>query len=398
MLAGPTRVTWWLGRGPAADRFRELFVDPFNARQTRVHLEVRSLGWDSQRHIVEALEQGEGPDLVMIPRAGQFVDLAGRHLLADLTEHARHHRWAARLMAPATRLATIRGRLYGLPRSAETMFLLTHQSLRHIPTTLRDLQTVAAEAFMDGLLPFGAGCADFPESCELLWTLVANHVAGPAAVRAALRCELPWTSRVFVAAIELLQDWFQEGWFGDDYFSRTIDQGLGLVVEGRAAMSPAMTGMLPAANAPVTASPFPTLRAQLRAPLYVFGTASLIGINGASPVPDAAASVIDAVFSSDVRRNFAAHEPGDWNIPLADPDADELHRTAPITFATPAVGLTRAVDAGYFGYANWSYLSPTAEDVVISQVRALIEGQLSARKHLADLQGASVAGTAPALD
>jgi raffinose/stachyose/melibiose transport system substrate-binding protein len=396
--AGPARVSWWLGRGPRADRFRELFVDPFNERQSHIHLDVRALGSHALRQTVEALERGNGPDLVMVPRAGEFVSLIRRHLLLDLTAFAEQYGWAARLLAPATRLATIGGRLYGLPRSSETMFLLCHPATGRPPTTLGELSSVAADATRNGVLPFGGGCGDFPESCELLWTLVVNHAAGPAAVRGALRSELPWTSSVFVTAIELLQEWFQQGWFGDDYFTRTITQGLDLVVDGRAAMSPAMTGMLPPARAQVKASPFPVLRSGIPTPLFVFGTASLIGINTASSVPDHAAAVMDAVFRSHVRRTFATNEPGDWNIPLVDPDADELARTAPAAFTTPAVGLTRAVNARHFGYASWSYLSPAAEAVVVAQVRALAEARLTARRHLADLQAAAAAGRAPGVD
>jgi raffinose/stachyose/melibiose transport system substrate-binding protein len=366
-------------------------VDPFNERQSHIHLDVKVLGSDAQRQTVEALERGEGPDLVMIPRAGEFISLARRNLLVDLTSHAERHGWGARLLAPATRLATIGERLFGLPRSSETMFLLTHQTITQPPTTLGELNAAARDAIGNGLLPFGAGCGDFPESCELLWTLVVNHAAGPAALRAALRSEVSWTSPVFAAAVEMLQDWFQRGWFGDDYFNRTISQGLELVVEGRAAMSPAMTGMLPAAQSPVRASAFPVLRTGIRAPLYVFGTASIIGVNATSPVPDQAAAVIDAVFRSDVRRTFARYEPGDWNIPLVDPDADELTRTAPAVFARPAVGLTSAVNARHFGYASWSYFPPLAEAVVVDQVRALAEGRLTARQHLADLQAAFAA-------
>lgn len=370
-------------------------MDPFNERQDHIHLDVRVLEADAQRQTVEALERGDGPDLVMIPRAGEFVSLARRDLLVDLTDHSERLGWPARLLAPATRLATIGGRLFGLPRSSETMFLLTHHSIRRPPTTLRELDTAARDAISNGLLAFGAGCGDFPESCELLWTLVVNHAAGPAAVRAALRSELPWTSPVFVDAVELLQHWFQQGWFGEDYFTRTISQGLELVVEGHAAMAPAMTGMLPAAQSPVRASAFPVLRTGIRAPLYVFGTASIIGINASSTVPDQATTVLDTVFRPDVRRSFAAREPGDWNIPLDDADADELTRAAPAVFAGPAIGLTRAVHARHFGYASWSYLPPAAEAVVVNQVRALAEGSMTARRHLADLQSAFAAAEHP---
>ncbi|MHA3701117.1 ABC transporter substrate-binding protein [Jatrophihabitans sp. YIM 134969] len=398
MVDGRTRVTWWLGRGPAADRFQELFVDPFNDRQPAVHLAVHALGHDARNRTVEALERGDGPDLVMVPRGGDFVDLARRRLLADLTGYARTHGWTTRLMAPATRLATVGGALFGLPRSAETMFLLTHQGVARPPMTFSDLETAADDALSDGVLPFGAGCADFPESCELLWTLVVNHIAGPAAVRAALRHELPWTSPAFVAAVEMLQRWFQQGWFGDGYFDRTIAEGLASVVDGRAAMAPAMTGMLPAPGSAVTPSPFPSRDPGRGVPLYVFGTASFIGVNAASPVPGHAVAVLDALFRPEVRRRFAAGEPGDWNIPLADPDAAAIERVAPPVFASPAVGLARAVAANHFGFASWSFLSPAAESVVVEQVPALAHGRLSARQHLEDLAAAHRSSPAPGVD
>ncbi len=393
-----TEVVWWLGRGPDADQFRELFADPWNRRHTRVQLTVLSLDGDSRNRTVAALQAGAGPDLVMIPRAGDFTALARRGYFVDLAPYAGGYGWPMRLLRPALRLAAIDDCLYGLPRSSETMLLLTNPAVAGIPSTLAQLERAAARAQRDGLLPFGCGCGDFLESCELLWTLVVNHYAGPVAVRAALRGELAWTAPVFVEAIELLQSWFDQGWFGDRYFSQTIDEGVALLVDGRAAMSPAMTGLLPRETTGIAAAPFPALRPDLRPPLYVFGTASLVGINARSAVPDEAAAVLDAVFRPELRRSFAAREPGDWNIPLADADSDALNKMAPAAFAVPAVGLTDAVNAGHFGYASWSYLAPAAEAVVVAQLQPLAEGRLTAAEHLADLHAAFRQEPAPALD
>jgi raffinose/stachyose/melibiose transport system substrate-binding protein len=163
-----------------------------------------------------------------------------------------------------------------------------------------------------------------PESSELLWTLMVNHYAGPGQVRRALRGEIAWTSEVFADAIELLISWFDRGWFGTDYFTQPIEDGLRHLTDGSAAMSPTMTGMLPAAEPALKATPFPSLRADLPSPLYVFGTASLIGINAATVVAESASRVLDALFTVEVRRRFSARTPGDWNIPLADADADTL--------------------------------------------------------------------------
>jgi raffinose/stachyose/melibiose transport system substrate-binding protein len=300
-------------------------------------------------------------------------------------------------------MATVDGRLYGVPRSTETMTLLFDpQLIKDPPASLTELEDAAARAQGQGLIPFGAGCADFPESCELLWTLVVNHYAGPAAVRSALHGEIPWTSEVFVEAVEQLCAWFDRGWFGDAYFTDSIEDGLARVLTGTAAMSPAMTGMLPEQPAGLDVAPFPSLREHVPTPLYVFGTASLLGINAASAVADDAARVFDALFDPRVRRSFSRRIPGDWNIPLADADAAGLTEVAPRIFARAAIGVTEAVAAGRYGYATWSFLPPKSEALVVQHVRPLAEGTLTAREHLRQLQTVFAeerqAGAAPGLD
>ncbi|MFE9687909.1 ABC transporter substrate-binding protein [Streptomyces sp. NPDC006285] len=260
-----SKVTCWLGRGPRPDEFIKFFVKPFNAAQNRVHLDLTVVEKPAQERTVRALEAGTGPDSVMIPRAGDHLDLVKRGHLLDLSPYADRYGWRSRLLAPATRLTTVDGKLFGVPRSSETMGLMFNTSALAAlgvqpPRTLRDLEDVADRALGSGVLPFGAGSAAMPSVCELIWTLVVNHHAGPAAVRGALRGDLPWTSQVFVHAVEHLRSWFDRSWFGTTYFEETITQGLSRVANGEAAMAPMMTGMLPEDCPKVGVVPFPLLR------------------------------------------------------------------------------------------------------------------------------------------
>lgn len=377
-----TEVTWWLGRGPSPQVFHELFVGPFNASTGDVRLELVVLDSDARNRTVRALEGGAGPDIVMVPRAGDFVTLAGAGYLADLSAYAAAFGWASRLLAPAARLASLDGKLYGLPRSVETMLLLSNRDVlaelgAAPPATLDELDVLAGRALRSGVDPFAGGCADMPESCELLWTLVMNHHAGPDLVRGALRGEVSWSSDVFVDAIEQLVSWFDRGWFGPDYFTQSIGRGLDALTHGTAAMAPAMTGMLPADESGLDPSPFPSLREGVSTPVYIFGTASLVGINAASPVANAAAQVLDALFDPGVRRRFSERVPGDWNIPLAAPA-----EAGPRSLVTATTGVIDAVGAGRAGWASWSYLPPQSEALVTDQMRPLMEGRLSASAHL----------------
>jgi raffinose/stachyose/melibiose transport system substrate-binding protein len=391
MSSEPTRVAWWLGRGPGPKNFLDLFVNPFNAGQDRVRLDLRVLETAAHEQIIQALEAGAGPDIVMVPRAGDFLSLAERGYLLDLSAYADRYAWRSRLLAPAVGLASVNGQMFGMPRSSETMSLMFNSGVLNTlgirpPRSLCELEAAAALALAGGLLPFGAGNSDYPQTCEFLWTLVVNHHAGPAAVRSALRGDIPWTSTVFVDAVEYLRSWFDRGWFGDGYFDETIGQGLARVVGGTAAMAPAMTGMLPEDCSQVDVTPFPPLRREVPDATFVFGTASLLGINAASTVADAAAGVLDALFDQKVRRLFTAKAPGDWNLPLAEADAQGLRAVSPTAFAEPAIGLTEAVHDGRYGFATWSFFPPKAEALVIEQFRPLVEGRITAQEHLAELQ------------
>jgi hypothetical protein len=71
-----TPVAWWLGRGPSPPEFQELFVEPFNAGPDGIRLDVRVLTTAALEQTVAAVAAGAGPDIVMVPRTGDFLALA----------------------------------------------------------------------------------------------------------------------------------------------------------------------------------------------------------------------------------------------------------------------------------------------------------------------------------
>ena len=390
MTDGQPVVTFWLGRGASPEDFRTTFVIPYAAAGHDIGLHVDYLGADSQERTLAALADGTAPDIVMIPRAGTLAQLVRDGRLADLSTYA----WTRRLLPMARALGTHNGQLYGVPRGAETMMLLYDTQLFESegwqpPRTLPELDRLAAAMMRRGLVPFGAGTADFPASVELYFSLVINHYAGPAAVRDALDGRVPWTDGVFQRATGMLRRWFAEGWFGDRYFVDGWAEGFGRIATGEAAMSPNMTwvvGEIPRLfddrAAQVGMVPFPGLRSGLPDPLYVFGTGSLLAINAASPHPDAAAYVLDQLFTNAMRRAFNHDLPFDWNLLLTDPDAAGLAEVMTAPAAAIAVALTEAVMDERAGYATWSYLPPLANAVVIDGFRDMVEGVLPVSAYL----------------
>jgi raffinose/stachyose/melibiose transport system substrate-binding protein len=377
-------VTWWLGRGADPDVFRRHFVEPYRASLPSVDLQIEYLGDDSQERTLAALADGTAPDIVMIPRAGKFVELAREGLLADLSGYE----WTSRVLPLAREIGTHDGRLYGIPRSSETMLLLWNRALFaadgwRAPTTFAELDELARAMQSRGIVPFGVGVADVPQSVELYFSLIVNHHGGPARVRRALDGALSWTA--FRESIELLREWFDRGWFGDRFFTDTVVDGFARIATGEAGMSPNMSWIFTEfpPGCDVGVAPFPG-----GGPLYVYGTGSLIGINAAATSIDAAASILDRLFTNSVRRDISRDLPGDWNLPLIDPDAEGLHRVAMPQFASTAVALTEAVTSGRYGYATWSFFPPRAEEAVIVNFRDMIEGRMSAHDYLAAIDDA----------
>lgn len=390
-----THVSWWLGRGPNPAAFRTLFVEPFNEATDDVTIDLVELGDDAHGTLLAALDAGTGPDILVVPRTGDFVTMvrAGRLLPLDVV--AARLGWHDRLLAAPLALGSVDGQLFGVPRSLETMPLFYDRALFAAhgwepPTDLGSLEALASAMLQHGIVPFGAGSGDFPGSCEWFVSLILNHAAGPTAVRQALVGDLPWTAPAFERAMALLVQWFARGWFGDDYFRQSALDGFSMIADGSAGLSPTLTWAFEPARElfagredDLGAVPFPAVGLGVPAPLHLLGTASLLGVNAASEHPDAAARVLDALFRPAVRRAFAADVPGDWNLPLADPDALGLGAVATPQFADTAVGLIEAALAGRFGYATWTFLPPAAEAATIDDFRPLVDGTLSPADYLA---------------
>jgi raffinose/stachyose/melibiose transport system substrate-binding protein len=379
-------TVWWLGRGTDPALFRRLIAD-------RLEVEIVELGADSQERTIAALADGTAGDILMIPRAGTLARLVREGHFAPLDGY----RWTDRVLPPARRLGTYDGHLYALPRSSETMLLFHDRTVfaEHgwrPPRTLADLDELATAMLGRGIVPFAAGCADFPQSVELYFSLIVNHDAGPAAVRAALAGDLPWTADVFEHAVTLLRSWFDRGWFGDRYFTDGWVGGFGRLATGAAGLSPNMTwvfGEIPELfgdrAADVGIAPFP---ARDGTTLYVYGTGSLIGVNAAAADPDAAAAILERVFTTRVRRDFSRELPGDWNLPLTDPDADGLRAVTTPQFADLSVALTEALGSGRYGYGTWSFFPPRAEEAVIAGFRDMVDGRITVPAYLTAIDDA----------
>ena len=190
---------------------------------------------------------GSGPDIVYTAGPSYVASMAQAGQLLPLDDYAAKARLerprscrcsssSANTTASSTRCA----------KTYETLGLFYNKTLFDkngwkAPTTIAELEALADDDEGQGIVPFAAGNADWRPTNEHYVSIVLNSIAGPENVYKALTGAIPWTDPSFVAAIDKLNEWWQKGYFGPNYFSLTGEQAFAQVATGQAGMAPTGT-------------------------------------------------------------------------------------------------------------------------------------------------------------
>ncbi|MDB5541639.1 MAG: extracellular solute-binding protein family 1, partial [Devosia sp.] len=259
------------------------------------------------------------------------------------------------------------------------------------PTTTVELETLADAMLAKGIVPFGAGNADWRPTNEHYVSIILNSVAGPDNVYKALKGEIPWTAEPFVKAIDTLNSWWQKGYFGPNYFSLTGEQAFAQVATGQAGMAP--TGTWNFSNvgtyfAPNNAEPgfvgFPS-DPSVGAPVYALGIGSTFSIASTSQNPDGAAAVIDYVFSDKFYGDINSVWQGEWNAPLRDLSKVQMSPDVLPLYTETMKNLAASVDKGQYGYTTWTFLPPATDTYLVSGMEEVWLGKSTTADFLAKL-------------
>lgn len=395
--AGPVSF-WYEAANPDQQKvLQDALVGPFNAAHPDEPLQLSIRGSVLDKQLRVALLSGSGPDVVYTAGPSYVATMAEAGQLLPLTDYAKAKGWDAKVLPLFLKLGTYNGTLYALPKTYETMHLYYDQVLFKQngwtpPTNLKELETLADAMKAKGLVPFGAGNADWRGTNEWYVTIVLNNYAGPEMVAKALRGEVPWTAPEFVAAIDLLKSWYQKGYFGQNYFSLTDEQAFATIASGQSGMSPNGTWAFGWVNTyfkdqshQIGVVPFPTLREGLPSPIYPIGIGSTLSINKHAKNPDGAADVLDAVFEPAFYDRITKGWPGDWNVPLQDTGGVDLAKNTSPTYAATIASIKDAVGKGQFGYTTWTFWPPATEQYLINGIEQVWLGKVSSQDYLAQL-------------
>jgi raffinose/stachyose/melibiose transport system substrate-binding protein len=173
----------------------------------------------------------------------------------------------------------------------------------------------------------------------------------------------------------------------DRYYTTTFGEANAAMAEGRAAMK--MEGTWFLLEAPSFFDEYGTewgwapLPTRDGVPVYSLGIGSTFSINNASQNKDAAAQVIDFIFSPEVQARLlvdCALAPAPIDIP-----ADLLTALDPRQ-AGIVEALDTATSAGNYGYTTWTFFPPQTGTYLIEQIESVWAGNITTEQFLQGMQ------------
>jgi raffinose/stachyose/melibiose transport system substrate-binding protein len=393
-------VTFWFGQansdGQAA--LRSDLVEAFNASQDKYLLQLDIKGAAVNNLLKIALVAGNGPDIVQTAGPSYITSIVNAGQLLPLDDFAAKYKWKERFLPALLNTSVYADKLYALPRDYESMHLFYNKDLFaqngwKLPTNRAEFEQVADAALAKGIIPFGAGNADWKGVNEWLMTVFFNNVAGPDNVRKALSGELPWTAPPFLEAVELSKAWYNKGYFGKNYFSLTIEQAFLQVVNGKAAM--ALNGTwsfgtksygMSKPDTVMDVVPIPGLSDLVKEPLVHLACGATLSIAKNSQNAEGAAAVFEFMLSPKFYESMNRDWPGKWALPVKDLPPEMLQGLGYPLFQKTIANLHDAFAKGRFGFTTWTFWPNASNTYVLEGIEQVWLNRIAPDAYLNHLQ------------
>jgi len=393
-------VTFWFAQANADGQaaLRNDLVDAFNASQDKYRLQLEVKGAAINNVLKVALVAGSGPDIVQTSGPAYLTAIAKAGQVLPLDEFAGKFKWKERFLPALLNTGVYDGKLYALPRDYESMHLFYNKEVFKqngwkLPTNRAEFEQIADAALAKGIIPFGAGNADWKGVNEWLMTVFFNNVAGPDNVRQALSGDMPWTAAPFVEAAELSKAWYRKGYFGKNYFSLTNEQSFLQVVSGKAAM--AFNGTwsfgtksygMSQPDTVMDVVPIPGLSPAVTSPLVHLACGATLSIAKTSQNAEGAAAVFEFMLSRSFYQNMNRDWPGKWALPVKDLPPDLLQGIGYPLFEKTIAGLHAAFSKGQFGFTTWTFWPNATNSYMTEAIEQVWLNRLSTEDYLKHIQ------------
>ncbi|MEM7531507.1 MAG: extracellular solute-binding protein [Chloroflexota bacterium] len=382
--------------GEGASCLVETSVDEFNAQSDTIFVNAVANPdtWNATR---TALAGGAGPDIVGTPGPSFVFELAAADQLLPLNDFIDTLGWDEIFVPWALSLGQVDGKLYSLPDELETLVLYYNKTLFEEkgwepPTNVDEMTALAETIAAEDIIPFSHANAEWRPANEWHVGEFLNHVAGPDMVYQALTGQIPWDHPDFVASIELLNDYQQNGYFMgglEFYYTTTFDEFLTTLAQGEAAMNIEGTWRAQALIDTYFTEenggmewdwvPVPSSTGEA---IFDIGMGNTWSINKSSDHPEAAAEYLTFHYSPENQAKLVQNC-GRAPAPVKL-EADALDSIDP-RIANIFGALSAANDAGNYGYTTWTFWPPKSDAYIYEEIEKVWAGDMTAEEYLVGL-------------
>lgn len=378
--------------------FQEVFIDGFNAdSDVAVDMEVKELTTIGQLTDT-AVSAGQAPDVIYADGPSSASDFARADRSLALDDYAAEYGWEDELLPWAYELSKVDGVLTSVPIDYGSMVLYYNtevfdQNGWTAPTTLAEFETIATEAAAQGMVPLGGGNAGYQGMSEWLITAVFNAAVGPEKIHDVLVGEASFTDPEFVAAIDLIQNWLDEGWLAggrESYFTTDDTANVTGLANGTTAMYITGTWSFNSMSQVFEDAsqwdwaPLPSLSDAVEPGVYPLAIGTALSVNAATEKADGAAAFLDYLIG-DVERSLDYTARSGQNPPPLAISADQF----PSGVDARTVRLYSDIpETTNVGYASWTFFPPQTDSHLITEFDKVVTGDITASDYLAGMQAA----------
>lgn len=356
-------------------------------KDSGIEVELDIVPADTLRTVLQTqLRSGQGPDVFTYDTGPGFAGaLAKAHLVQPLDEAYADHTWP--IYDFAKERVTFEGVLTAIPNSIETLGLYYNQELLDelglaAPTSLAEL-TATAQAIKDsGTIPFAVSDKEGWQGGHLL-SMVLSSMVGSHGMQELIDGTRSWDSPEVVAALALLEDYNDRGFFPPSPAGVGYDNGNALFYSGEAAILPTGSWLVQSidenASFSVTYAPFPGPDSP---GIYSGGLGSGLFVSASSDKVDSAIAFLDHTVTQDYGR-FSVETL--QIIPAFPVDTTSLEGS-PLWTQTIADASKIADGTADFGYNLDVVSSASFNEAMWNGVQAILSGQSTPEQVAAQLQ------------
>src|SRR5690554_2758351 len=397
------KITIWfdtqVANAESWDQWKVYNAEPFVEGNPDAQVDAVRVAADTQDQKQRvALAAGTGPDIITTAGPSSAVGYAAAGYLADLTDVAERNGWSENILPWALDVGIVDGKLVMLPAEYETLIVYYNKSLfdEHgweLPTDRASLEAFAVEAQAQGVTPFAAGNASWPDATEWYVSAYLNQVAGPDNLYDALIGSASFTDAPFHESIQMMKDDFDAGWYGGgvrQYFTTEDPQKYAALADGQAAMMLSGSWELYALGDYFETdenpnewdwAPLPGLASEAPAQIFPLGVGLTLSANAASKNLDTAISYLEWKFSNPEVMWEATETIGQAPLPVKFEESDIPAGVDP-RIGRHYLEISQSSDDGAVGYVSWTSFGPELGGYVVDNADKMLTGDQIGRAHV----------------